>query len=148
MTKPARPLRVLVVDDSVVARKYLLNVLDSIAGIETVGSAHDGPAARRLIGERQPDILTLDIDMPHTNGLSFLESLMRWHPMPVIVISSMVGGSTHTAECAMSVGAIAAIAKPGPGSAAQNIFRQELAKALTQAKDRVHSKAQGLHLRG
>ena len=130
--RPA-PLRVLVVDDSVVARRYLLEVLDTIAGIETVGSAHDACSARDRIIERTPGVLTLDLNMPGTNGLSFLESLMRWHPMPVIVISDLINDGSHAGACANAVGAVAAVAKPGGGPEEHTRFRQALTEALCLA---------------
>ncbi len=108
-----RKVRVLIVDDSAIVRKILRESLASAEGIEVVGTAPDPYIARDKIMELKPDVLTLDIEMPRMNGLTFLQKLMRHHPMPVIVISSLTQKSCSVALDAMRLGAVDVLAKPG-----------------------------------
>lgn len=105
--------RVLVVDDSAIVRKVLSSILDAEPDMEVVGTAPDPYVARDKILALEPDILTLDIEMPRMDGLTFLNRIMRHHPMPVIVISSLAQSSTRAALEAMSCGAVDVLAKPG-----------------------------------
>src|SRR5271154_1968500 len=84
-----KKIRVLVVDDSAVMRQLLTEILNSDPGIEVVGAAPDPYVAREKIKELNPDVLTLDIEMPRMSGLDFLEKLMRLRPMPVIMVSTL-----------------------------------------------------------
>ena len=113
----ADKIRVLVVDDSAVVRKLLSDALRREPDIEVVGAASDPFMARDLILTHEPDVLTLDIEMPRMDGLSFLARIMQHRPMPVIIVSSLTKlGSTSSVE-ALRLGAIDVIAKPGgPGS--------------------------------
>jgi two-component system chemotaxis response regulator CheB len=105
-------IRVLVVDDSALVRRVLTSVLQSIPGIEVVGTAPDPYVARDKILELDPDVLTLDIEMPRMDGLTFLRKLQRFHPLPVIIISSL-GSSTCAAGMeALRVGAVEVMEKP------------------------------------
>lgn len=108
-----RKVRVLIVDDSAIVRKILRDSLAAAEGIEVVGTAPDPYIARDKIMELTPDVLTLDIEMPRMNGLTFLQKLMRHHPMPVIVISSLTQKSCSAALDAMRFGAVDVLAKPG-----------------------------------
>ncbi len=113
----ARPIRVLVVDDSAIVRRVLKETLDSEPDIEVVGSAPDPYVARDKILKLEPDVLTLDIEMPRMDGLTFLKKLMRYRPLPVIVISSIGQSSCAMAMEAMRSGAVEVLAKPsGPYS--------------------------------
>src|SRR5262249_10966379 len=85
----SRPTRVLIVDDSAIVRKMLADALRSEPDIEVVGLASDPFVARDLILAHQPDVLTLDIEMPRMDGLTFLRKLMIHHPLPVIIVSSV-----------------------------------------------------------
>lgn len=105
--------RVLVVDDSAIVRKVISTILSEQSDLEVVGTAPDPYVARDKILALQPDVLTLDIEMPRMDGLTFLEKIMRHHPMPVIVISSLTQSSTRAALEAMSRGAVDVLAKPG-----------------------------------
>jgi two-component system chemotaxis response regulator CheB len=108
-----RPSRVLIVDDSAIVRTMLSNVLKAEPDIDVVGLAADPFAARDLIEHTRPDVVTLDIEMPKMDGLTFLRQLMTERPLPVIIVSSVTQtGSTASIE-ALSAGAIDVIAKPG-----------------------------------
>ncbi len=89
MESPARRIRVLVVDDSAIVRKILTETLSREPEFEVVGTAPDPYVARDKILALQPDVLTLDIEMPRMDGLTFLRNLMEHRPMPVIVVSSV-----------------------------------------------------------
>ena len=106
-------IRVLVVDDSAIVRKVISNILSGEPGIEVVGTAPDPYVARDKILALKPDVLTLDIEMPRMDGLTFLDRIMRFHPLPVIVISSLTQTSTRAALEAMTRGAVDVLAKPG-----------------------------------
>ena len=121
MQTAARKTRVLVVDDSAVVRKLLTDALKAEPDIEVVGGAADPFIARDLILRHEPDVVTLDIEMPRMDGLSFLRRIMEHRPMPVIIISSVTqAGSAATLE-AMSLGAIDVIAKPGGPSSVGHV---------------------------
>jgi two-component system, chemotaxis family, protein-glutamate methylesterase/glutaminase len=106
-------IRVLVVDDSAIVRKVLTDALSREADIEVVGTAPDPFVARDKILALQPDVLTLDIEMPRMDGVTFLKRLMHYRPMPVIVISSLGTASSRAAVEALEAGAIDVLAKPG-----------------------------------
>jgi two-component system chemotaxis response regulator CheB len=106
-------IRVLIVDDSAVVRKYLAVELSKFEDIEVVGGAIDPYAARDKIVSLQPNVLTLDLEMPRMDGLSFLAKLMRYYPLPVVVISSLTPKNSETAIRALQLGAVEVIAKPG-----------------------------------
>ncbi|MGH9722300.1 MAG: protein-glutamate methylesterase/protein-glutamine glutaminase [Bryobacteraceae bacterium] len=108
-----RSIRVLIVDDSAIVRKLLTETLSREPDIEVVGTAPDPYVARDKIVALRPDVLTLDIEMPRMDGLTFLRRIMQHHPMPVIVISSVAQSSCHTAIDALRSGAVDVIAKPG-----------------------------------
>ena len=115
--KPANPIRVLVVDDSAIVRKILRETLDAEPDIEVVGSAPDPYVARDKIMKLKPDVLTLDLEMPRMDGLTFLKKLMHYTPLPVIVISSIGQASCEAAMEALRRGAVEVLAKPaGPFS--------------------------------
>ena len=105
--------RVLVVDDSAIVRKVLTDALSAEEDIEVVGTAPDPYVARDKILNLKPDVLTLDIEMPRMDGLTFLRKLMHHHPLPVIVISSLGHSSCHAALEALRLGAVEVLAKPG-----------------------------------
>ncbi len=109
---PVRKIRVLVVDDSVVVRRVLSETLAAEPDIEVVGTAPDPYVARDMILERNPDVLTLDIEMPRMDGLTFLKILMEQRPMPVIIMSSLTQRGSHYALEALRLGAFDVLAKP------------------------------------
>lgn len=106
-------IKVLVVDDSVVVRKVLTEELSKHSDIQVVGSAADPYQAREKIAALRPDVLTLDLEMPRMDGLSFLAKLMKHFPLPVVVVSSLTPKNSETALRALELGAIDIIAKPG-----------------------------------
>ena len=106
-------IKVLVVDDSAIVRKILSEQLDQHRGIEVVGTAPDPYIARDKIMALDPDVLTLDVEMPRMDGITFLGKLMKSHPMPVIVLSSLTPKGGKTAMEALSAGAIEVMCKPG-----------------------------------
>lgn len=111
--KPAKPIRTLIVDDSAIVRRVLSDILAAEPDIEVAGTAPDPYIARDRILSLQPDVVTLDIEMPRMDGLTFLERIMRFHPLPVIVISSLAQSSTRAAMEALARGAVDVLAKPG-----------------------------------
>src|SRR5713226_3738473 len=112
-----RKIRVLIIDDSAIVRKILSETLASEADIEVVGTAPDPIIALEKIKRLKPDVLTLDLEMPRMDGLTFLKSLMHSAPMPVIVVSSLAQSSCQIAMEALRCGAVDVLAKPsGPYS--------------------------------
>jgi two-component system chemotaxis response regulator CheB len=112
MTNGAR-IKVLIVDDSAIVRKLLSQTLSAEPDIEVVGVAPDPFVARDKILSLNPDVLTLDIEMPRMDGLTFLKKLMQYRPMPVVMISSLAQSSSRAALEAMQYGAVEVLAKPG-----------------------------------
>ncbi len=111
------PATVLVVDDSAVVRKLLSDALGQEPDIKVVATAADPFVARDLILKHNPDVMTLDVEMPRMDGLSFLRRVMEHRPMPVIVVSSITQQGSDACVEALRLGAIDVIAKPGgPGS--------------------------------
>ena len=105
-------VKVLIIDDSALVRKLLAEMLNSERGIEVVGSAADPYIAREKIKELQPDVLTLDVEMPRMDGLTFLQNLMRLYPMPVVMVSSLTEKGADVTLRALETGAIDFITKP------------------------------------
>ena len=108
-----RKTKVLIVDDSAIVRKLLAECLASEPDLEVAGTAPDPFVARDKILALRPDVVTLDIEMPRMDGLTFLKKLMRFHPMPVVVISSLAQASSKTAIEALQCGAVEVLGKPG-----------------------------------
>jgi two-component system, chemotaxis family, protein-glutamate methylesterase/glutaminase len=125
-------IRVLIVDDSAIVRKILSEALASEPGLEVVGTAPDPFIARDKILALKPDVLTLDIEMPRMDGLTFLRKLMRRRPMPVIVISSLGQSSCRAALEALQLGAVEVLAKPG-GPYSVGDLRLDLASRIRAA---------------
>jgi two-component system chemotaxis response regulator CheB len=108
----ATPYKVLIVDDSALMRQLLSEIINSDPDLEVVGTAADPYAARDKIKALNPDVLTLDIEMPRMDGLTFLEKLMRGHPMPVIMVSTLTAKGAETTLRALSLGAVDYVSKP------------------------------------
>jgi two-component system, chemotaxis family, protein-glutamate methylesterase/glutaminase len=109
-------IQVLIVDDSAVVRKTLADVLSSDPGIEVMGTAGDPFVAAERISQAVPDVITLDIEMPRMDGLTFLRKIMTQHPIPVVICSSLAQEGAQSALKALEYGAVEIIAKPQMGS--------------------------------
>ncbi|MCG5500323.1 protein-glutamate methylesterase/protein-glutamine glutaminase [Ectothiorhodospira lacustris] len=108
----SRKTRVLIVDDSALVRKVLTEILDSAPDIEVVGTAQDPYVARERIKSLNPDVLTLDVEMPRMDGLTFLRNLMRLRPMPVVMVSSLTARGADVTLQALELGALDFVTKP------------------------------------
>ncbi|QJW98244.1 Chemotaxis response regulator protein-glutamate methylesterase CheB [Frigoriglobus tundricola] len=107
-----KPVKVLVVDDSALMRQLLAQILQSAPGVQVVGSAADPYAAWEKIHELEPDVLTLDVEMPRMDGLTFLRKLMTARPMPVVMVSSLTEAGCETTLKALELGAVDFVTKP------------------------------------
>ncbi len=125
-------IRVLIVDDSAVVRKVLREQLSAVPGLEVVGTACDPYEARDKIVELNPQVVTLDLEMPRMDGLTFLGKLMRYRPLPVIVISSLTPRGSEMALRALAEGAVDVLAKPGSALSVANLGK-ELAEKIRVA---------------
>lgn len=105
-------IRVLIVDDSATVRRTLTAILGSDPDIEVMGAAADPFAAARLIAEEKPDVITLDVEMPRMDGITFLRKLMAQHPIPVVMCSSLIEQGSETLMQALEAGAVDVILKP------------------------------------
>ncbi len=105
-------IKVLVVDDSALMRALLTEIINASPDIEVVGTAQDPLVAREQIKLLNPDVLTLDVEMPRMDGLEFLEKLMRLRPLPVVMVSSLTASGTETTIKALELGAVDFICKP------------------------------------
>jgi two-component system, chemotaxis family, protein-glutamate methylesterase/glutaminase len=108
----ASKIKVLVVDDSAVIRKLLSKIITSCPDMELVGAAPDPFAAREMIVQHKPDVMTLDVEMPKMDGISFLERVMQHLPIRTLIISSLAKEGSETALRALEVGAIDVVEKP------------------------------------
>ena len=136
---PGRKIRVLIVDDSAIVRKLLSEALAAEPDIEVVGTAPDPYVARDKILALSPDVLTLDVEMPRMDGLTFLRKLMVFRPMPVIVISSLTQASCQIGLDALHAGAVEVMAKPGGPNSVGELKSTLAAKIRAAAVSRVRS---------
>lgn len=104
--------RVLIIDDSALIRRLLSEVINSQPDMEAIGSAPDPLVAREMIREMNPDVLTLDVEMPKMDGLDFLEKLMRLRPMPVVMVSTLTDKGSDITFRALELGAVDFVSKP------------------------------------
>jgi two-component system chemotaxis response regulator CheB len=133
--------RVLIVDDSALVRQMLGQMLASDPAITVVGAAPDPLIAREMIKSLNPDVITLDIEMPRMDGLAFLEKIMTLRPMPVVMISSLTQKGADTALRALAIGAVDYIAKPTIGlvDGFQSLRDEIVAKVKAAAKAQVRA---------
>jgi len=128
------PVRALVVDDSKTMCHYFCNVLASDPEIEVIGFALDAFDARELIKQFKPDVITLDVEMPRMNGLTFLRNLMRLHPMPVVMLSSLTTDGAEVTLDALDAGAVDFVVKRHAGSdQAMDEYCADLIQRVKQA---------------
>lgn len=127
-------IKVLIVDDSALIRKMLKEVFARLDDVEVVGTAADPFIAREKIKSLNPDVLTLDVEMPRMNGLQFLGNLMRLRPMPVVMVSTLTeAGAPETLE-ALEIGAVDYIAKPKAKDEAEfRVFAESLSEKVRMA---------------
>ena len=131
-TPTDKSIRVLVVDDSSLVRTMLARELSAARDVEVVGFAGDPYEARQRILELEPDVVTLDLEMPRMDGLTFLRRLMRHHPIPVVVVSSLTAQGSVLAAESLDTGAMSVICKPGAALSAGE-FAEELIAAVRAA---------------
>ena len=134
-------IKVLIVDDSALVRQMLTEILSSDSGIEVVGAASDPYVARDKIKQLNPDVLTLDVEMPRMDGLTFLSNLMRLRPMPVVMVSSLTEKGADVTFDALDLGAIDFVSKPKVDLAhtLSNYAEEIIEKVKTASKARVRA---------
>jgi two-component system chemotaxis response regulator CheB len=130
-----KKITVLIIDDSSVIRNIIKEALSHDDSIEVIGEAQDPIAARGLIKQLNPDVLTLDVEMPKMDGITFLENIMRLRPMPVIMLSTLTTKGADVTLEALEIGAVDFIAKPSVQEllASQNSFKEVLVSKIKQA---------------
>ncbi|MBF0223913.1 MAG: chemotaxis response regulator protein-glutamate methylesterase [Desulfobacterales bacterium] len=134
------PIKVLIVDDSAIVRKVLSEELSKVKGIEIVGTAPDPYIARDKIVFLQPDVITLDIEMPRMDGITFLRKLMKYYPLPVIIVSSLTYEGSKLAIEALSLGAVDVVSKPSSAYSVDDMAIQLADKIKAAALVNVKSK--------
>lgn len=142
-----KPVRVLIVDDSALIRQLLTTLLSADPDIEVVGTADDPFVARDRIKALNPDVVTLDVEMPHMDGITFLRKIMTLRPMPVIMISTLTQAGADITLEALEIGAVDFIAKPSTDAAhALPALASELqAKVKAAARTRIATRAAMVH---
>jgi len=138
----ASRIKVLVVDDSALVRQILVEILGTARDIEVVGTASDPFVARQRIKETNPDVLTLDVEMPRMDGLTFLANLMRLRPMPVVMVSSLTDRGAEITLKALELGAVDFVSKPKVDIAGtlKDFSDEILAKIRVAASARVRAR--------
>lgn len=130
-------VRVLVVDDSATMRNLISATLRADPELEVVGSAADPLQAREAIKSLNPDVITLDVEMPNMNGLEFLEKIMRLRPMPVVMVSTLTQAGAEASIAALELGAVDCVGKPVGGLSPRDAFADLNLKVKSAAKARV-----------
>lgn len=133
-----KQIKVLIVDDSAIVRKVFSEELSRYSDIQVVGTAPDPFAARDKIVFLQPDVITLDIEMPRMDGLTFLKKLMKFHPLPVVIVSSLTPKGGRLTLEAMDLGAVDVIAKPGSAYSVGDMSAQLAEKIRGASRARIN----------
>jgi len=144
MTTPAK-IRVLIVDDSALMRKMLTSILSEDDEIEVVGTAPDPYVAREEIKALNPDVVTLDVEMPHMNGIDFLRKIMELRPTPVVMISTLTQAGAETTLEALEIGAVDFVAKPSDAGAMAHLGGELIPKVKAAARTRVQRRVAPLN---
>ena len=133
-------IRVLVVDDSALVRSLLAELIDRQSDMQCIGAASDAIVAREMIRNLNPDVITLDIEMPHMDGIDFLQRLMRLRPMPVVMVSTLTERGADVTLKALALGAVDFVAKPqiGVADGLRQLGADITEKIRTAARARVH----------
>lgn len=134
--KPSPPYKVLIVDDSAVVRQTLKQIYSSDPELDVVGAAPDALIALRMLGEAKPDVISLDVQMPRMDGLTFLERLMKSNPMPVVMVSALTTQGSKEAMRSLELGAVDIVEKPKLG------VREALEEISIQICDKIKAAAQ------
>ncbi|MCX8085757.1 MAG: chemotaxis response regulator protein-glutamate methylesterase [Rhodocyclaceae bacterium] len=128
-------IKVLIVDDSALMRRLLTEIIASAPDLEVVGSAPDAFTAREMIKTLNPDVLTRDVEMPKRNGLEVHEQVMKWRPMPVVMISSLTERGSEVTLKALELGAVDYIAKPrAENMVLSPLYAEEVREKIRAAK--------------
>ena len=125
--------RVIVVDDSAVMRHLLSEIINAEPDMEAIGGASDPLVAREMIRNMNPDVITLDMEMPRMDGLEFLEKLMRLRPMPVVMVSAFAEANSQVALRALELGAMELVAKPKTGASGIADYAHEVTTKIRAA---------------
>ncbi len=140
-----RKIRVLIIDDSAVIRHLLTELLKEAEDIEVVGTAQDPVFAMKKIRNLQPDVLTLDVEMPRKDGLTFLEELMDENPLPVVMVSALTRKGCETTLKALELGAIDYVSKPSVdvSSRLADLGDEIIRKIRVASRSKVRRRSQG-----
>jgi len=142
-------IKVLVIDDSAVIRHLLTEILNEADDIEVVGTAQDPIFAMNKIVNLMPDVITLDVEMPRMDGLTFLEELMKTNPIPVLMVSALTQKGCETTLRALELGAVDYVTKPGidVSNGIINLSAEIIGKVRIAAKAKIRVKGQGLKVK-
>ncbi len=140
-----KKIKVLIVDDSAVVRQIFLKEFSRDNEIEVVGTAPDPYIARDKIVKLKPDVVTLDIEMPRMDGITFLRKLMRFYPLPVIVVSSLTPKGGTLALEAIELGAVDVMSKPGDAYTVGDMSVNLIDKIKAAARVKVRRKIKDTH---
>ncbi len=136
-----RKIRVLIVDDSASVRQVLKEILESDPQIAVMAVAQDPYVAVERIKQEVPDVITLDIEMPRMDGLTFLEKIMSQHPIPVVICSTLTGAGSDAALAALEKGAVEIITKPKLG--AREFFEEARVRICDVVKSAAQARMSG-----
>lgn len=137
-----KKIRVLIIDDSAVIRQTLTTLLNQDAEISVMATAADPYIAASKIAEEVPDVITLDVEMPRMDGLTFLRKLMSQHPIPVVVVSSLTARGTESAILAMEYGAVSVLKKPSSYSLLSTDAQDIVDAVKAASKSRLRRRSQ------